>query len=296
MNLIQKKIIQLLRIQRDILYYFLGLIYFKFKKLDISVMSIDKTIIEAHKKSIIRFGDGEIALINGKSIVYQEYTDEIAIKLLEVLTEKTPNLLICVPDIFGKMKKYKFRDRYFHIKLLYYFRKFFIKYLNKNIYGNTFMSRPYMIFKDKSNSVVIFNKLKELWDDKEIVIVEGMKSKSGIGNNLFDNARKIERLICPSENAFSEYKEIVKEIIKMDSNKLYLFALGPTSKIVISEISKLSYHAIDIGHLDSEYEWSLRNSKNKVYIEGKHTAEFKDNPSIEDSIDSKYIQQIIKYI
>jgi glycosyltransferase family protein len=289
-------IIKKMRAVKGFIYYLLGLLYFKIKKLNVKILSIEDTISNAKYRSVIRFGDGEIALINGKNIVYQESSQELSDSLLNIINDRDGDVLICLPDIFENIERYNFKDRYFHIKLLFYYRKFFHKFVNGNSYGNTFMSRPYMIFKDKSRSSEYFNELKGLWDNKEIVIVEGHKSRSGVGNTLFDNAKKIERIICPSENAYNKYQDIIDVITKMDPSKLYLFALGPTAKIVIYQIAKHGFHAIDIGHLDSEYEWSLRSAKNKIKIDGKHTAEFKDEAIGEELKDPTYINQIIKYV
>lgn len=289
-------IIQLLRSIKNILYYILGIFYYKINKINVNILSIDETIKLAKDKSVVRFGDGEIALINGIDIVYQTHNVDLSKKLMAILNQKEPNILVCLPDIFGNMDPYNFKDRYFHIKFLFYYRKFFFQNVDGNKYGNTFMSRPYIIFKNKKNSIDWFSKLMEVWDDKEIVIVEGSKSKTGVGNTLFKNAKLVERVLCPSKNAFDKYNEITNELLKMERNKLYLFALGPTAKIIIYELTKHGYHAIDIGHLDSEYEWSIRGAKSKIRIEGKHTAEFKDDYIEQGIEDEEYNRQIVYHI
>ena len=50
------------------------------------------------------------------------------------------------------------------------------------------------------NSMI--KKLKTLWSGRDVVIIEGEKSRLGIGNNLFDNMKSIQRIICPVINAF----------------------------------------------------------------------------------------------
>lgn len=35
-----------------------------------------------------------------------------------------------------------------------------------------------------------------------------MNSRSGVGNDLFDDANSVERIICPSKNAYSKIDEI----------------------------------------------------------------------------------------
>ena len=63
-------------------------------------------------------------------------------------------------------------------------------------------------------------KLKRIWEHKDIVIVEGDKSRIGVGNDLFNNSKSIKRIICPSENAFNAYNKILKTVLKVNKKKL----------------------------------------------------------------------------
>ena len=56
-----------------------------------------------------------------------------------------------------------------------------------------------------------------IWNDKEIVIIEGDKSRLGIGNDLFNNSKLIERVICPTRNAFNSYSKILNISILKDN-------------------------------------------------------------------------------
>lgn len=47
-----------------------------------------------------------------------------------------------------------------------------------------FFSRPYMDLVDKSVSGKYFQRIKEFYEDKDILIVEGSYSQSGVGNDL----------------------------------------------------------------------------------------------------------------
>ena len=134
-------------------------------------------------------------------------------------------------------------------------------------------------------------------DKKDVLTTEDEKSRIGIGNDLFDNMKSISRIICPSVNAFKIYNKILNEILKIDKNKLILIALGPTATILAYDLYKNGYHAIDIGHVDIEYEWYLRNSTSKIKIEGKFVNEVKEgNMRIKKIKDKKYYNQIIKKI
>ena len=81
-----------------------------------------------------------------------------------------------------------------------------------------------MIYKIKSNIPKYITKLKKIWNLKNILIIEGEKSKIGIGNNLFDNVKSIKRIIYPSINAFKVYDKIIKEVIKVDKKRLIIIS------------------------------------------------------------------------
>ncbi len=54
------------------------------------------------------------------------------------------------------------------------------------------------------------------------------------------------------------------------------------------------YWAIDIGHIDIEYEWFLRKTSDKIKIEGKYVNEVLGGKSnIADCNDEEYKSQII---
>ena len=189
-------------------------------------------------------------------------------------------------------------------------KKYWIKYLNLNRgkiykildknkeYYDTQVTRLYIDLKDKEKVRNRFEKIKLLWKDRKIVIVEGEKSRLGVGNDLFDSAISIERIICPSVNAYLMYEEIFKEITKQDKSKLILIALGPTATVLAYDLSKAGYQAIDIGHLDIEYNWYLSGATKKEAVAGKYVNEVGGAPQIEieEDILTKYNSEIIEYI
>lgn len=263
-----------------------------------NIMSIEESIkyIEDNKCSLSRFGDGEMKLICGKSIFFQPYSDELSKKLKAVLNsnEKYNNYKIGIPDVFNSLKKYEHKHAKYWNENLYLYRKDWYNNLKHDeIYINAFISRCYMIFKDKRNSEKYFNLIKRIWNNKNIVIIEGEESRLGIGNDLFNNVNSIKRILVPKNNAFSVYDRIFKEAIKINKNDLILLALGPTATVLAYDLSKLGYQAIDIGHIDIEYEWFLQGAKEKVAIENKYVGEAKGGQVVGISQDKKYLEQII---
>ena len=63
------------------------------------------------------------------------------------------------------------------------------------------------------------------------------------------------------------------------------------------DLYKAGYIAIDIGHVDIEYEWFLRKATEKIRIENKYVTEVKNGRSnIIDIKDEKYYKEIIAKI
>ena len=104
-------------------------------------------------------------------------------------------------------------------------------------------------------------------------------------------------IICPSENAFEIYDKIYNEALKIDKNKLVLLALGPTATVLAYDLFKAGYQAIDIGHVDIEYEWFLRKATKKIKIESKYVTEVKEGrENIQEVKDEKYKNEIVARI
>ena len=140
-------------------------------------------------------------------------------------------------------------------------------------------------------------KLRKIWEGQEIVIIEGKYSRLGIGNELFDNVKSIERIICPAENAFEVYNKIFEEALKVSKSKMIILALGPTATVLAFDLYKEGYRAIDIGHVDIEYEWFLRKATKKINIDTKYVTEVVGGENnIQDIDDKKYEKQIIAKI
>ena len=267
---------------------------------DISVMTIDETLDEllATEKSLIRFGDGEFNLMTGNSIAYQEYQEDLAQEMREILlhADKQDNVLICLPEIFEVFKGNFLQNKdseHFWKQEMDYHGRFFKEICQAKEYGSTWISRFYIDNKDKSRATIQFEKIKALFADKDILIVEGATTRSGVGNDLFDDVKSIKRIICPSHHAFSKVDAIQQAILDHAQGRLILLMLGPTAKILSYRLSRLGYRALDLGHIDPEYEWMKMGAETKVQLKHKHTAEFNFDQGIEFIEDEDYNSQIV---
>jgi len=262
----------------------------------ISVLSIDQSLDYLLEKgaSVVRFGDGEMDLIAGRGIPYQEYDPELSARLREMMAmESNERLMICLSDVFRGLERYSIDAQNFWKVHLYYHLPDYVEICRAPWYGSTFISRPYIDLEDKTPSEGYFAKLKQLWQDKDLLIVEGLTSRSGVGNDLFDGARSIKRIICPSRNAYSKLEVIKQAVREHADNRLILTMLGPTAKVLVYDLVQEGYRALDIGHIDSEYEWFQMGAMHKIKLSHKHTAEHNFDQDIEFRDDQAYDSQIV---
>ena len=267
------------------------------KQLDpIQVKGIDETLdyIIENKSSLVRFGDGEINMLAGHSIPYQDYDEELVSIMSDIIgQESREELVVCLPDAFTDRFRFTSWAIPFWKDHMDHYMDFYRELCSDSWYGSTFVSRPYIDFEDKSQAKAQFEKLKSIWKNRDLLIVEGATSRSGVGNDLFDEANSIKRIICPSHSAFSRVHEIEQEIEKHVAGRLILCMLGPTAKVLAYHLSQKGYQVLDIGHIDSEYEWMKMGAKTKVKFAHKHTAEYNFDQDIEFIEDEMYNNQIV---
>ena len=272
---------------------------YEYGKNNIVILPADKllNIIIEEGKSLARFGDGEFELIFGcERPWFQLPNKRLAERLKEVLQSEREDMLIAVADNFGRLDKYTdeaamgIREYLSNGK-----REKLIKLLgNDRTYYDAYVSRPYLMYKDKSYASTIFRLYKKLWKDRNVLLVEGKAMKSGAGNDLFDNVRSIRRIICPAQNAFDVYEEICIAIENnYNEGDLILIGLGPTATILAYDICIKGMQAIDLGQLDNEYEWFKRGTLIRCNIEGKGVPELSRSTIIEGIFDKEISEQII---
>ena len=254
---------------------------------EIKKYSPDQTmeILVNTDKSICRFGDGELKIIydSNYNIGFQKNNIELQNKLKSILTERpNDNVLVSIvyldqPNVMIDEKK---RNSLLEI----------VKLKNSDyIFGAANITR----------NIKYIPEFKKIWNDKDILIIEGEYTRSGVGNDLFDNTKSIKRLICPATNAFKKYDDIYDYVIKnVNKSNLLLCSLGPTATILSYDLSQLGYRILDIGHLDILYEWR-KIGPDKYIIKGKYVNEVNGGNNIKEigeCIDENYKSQIIKKI
>lgn len=286
-------------------------IYVKNERSEFKVLSLLKTIerIRDDELSAVRFGDGEMSAIYDENLGFQNKDINLSRRLREILQSNYPKLLVCIPGIWGNINHFSKRSFWFTLHHLFKYGYRWKEILNKEqVYGDAFITRPYLNFKNdlegKKRAGEIFSAMRTLWEGKKVLLIEGTGSRLGVGNDLFDNVESIKRLLCPSENAYASYDKIKKEtvyILEKDvasvtsKDSLVLLSLGPTAKVLAYDLFLLGYRAIDIGHIDMEYEMYIRNSDTIVKVDHKYFNEINERDP-EECLDKEYISQIIAKI
>ena len=304
------------------IYIFIGLIfsiliiilsyffqYFKLKYTvedlfkGIKIFSAEDTLDEIinNNRSISRFGDGELNLLFGNGNLFQQYNKYLCKRMKLILKSSEVGLLIGIniPYKNNQLDRYKDKVKKYYIDFINNNKFQIYRLLNKNKqYYSSEITRFYIDFKDKTGVPNYIQKFKKIWNKRDIIIIEGEKSRLGIGNDLFKNCKSIKRILCPSQNAFTVYNKIINKVVnEIGKNNLILIALGPTATVLAFDLFKYGFQVIDIGHIDIEYEWFLKNATEKTQIENKYVAEvYGEKYKFTKVKDKKYYKQIFAEI
>jgi glycosyltransferase family protein len=248
--------------------------------------------------SIVRFGDGEfLYMIDKIDLPFQEYDKELADQMKEILRSTNKSLLVGLPSGYHSLDNLNREGvEFWKAQIAWIYPRLYPLLDSGKTYGNASMTRLYYEVIDKEQSKVHFQLVKTLWKDRHVLIVEGEKTRFGVGNDLLANAKDVQRILAPPHHAYRIIVPLLELVFKQNKNKLVLIALGPAAKVLTYRLSLAGFQAIDIGNLDIEYEWFLRGATEKVKIPGKYTSEAVGGRIVEDINDDLYYSQVIATI
>lgn len=264
------------------------------------ILSVEKTLelIINNDFSISRYGDGELNIMNGGSIGFCHQNHTLCHHLQDVFQIPINKHLVCIPPMILSLKGLMPRPKAYWKNLLAAEYPLWYKFIKpKHLYGNAFVSRFYMDFQNVEKAKRIIDLWRRVWNQKECIIVEGSNTRMGMGNDLFNNAKKISRILCPPVDSYTRYPEIIASIKQHYSGQLILIALGPVATVLAYDLCKIGVQALDIGHLDIEYEWFLRRATQKINISTKAVNECQNGGlNVSNEVTDSYLSQIIDEI
>ena len=251
--------------------------------------------------SLARFGDGEFSIMHDGNIHFQKSSQLLAQRLREVITSNVQGLLIGLPDCFGSLDSYHPQTADFWRKWMARKRTKIYSYIDMNrVYYSAFFTRVYMPYNKTDehyrNCEEYFMKIKQIFTRRDVVICEGEGTRFGVLNDLLEGSKSISRILCPARSAFEKYAEILSAFNGIEKDRLILIALGPTATVLVHDLCKEGFQAIDVGHLDIEYEWFLRRDEEGRPIEFKYVDGSDAGRRVHRIENTEYQDQVIKTI
>lgn len=204
----------------------------------------------AQGKSLARFGDGEITLMDGDDIDFQAADPELARELEVILNNQDENLKVCLPTMLKACNDYEVN---WWLKFWYVRWKDLQPKLNtERAYGHSMVTRPdYFIMYPEQAAL----SWKAIWNQREIMLITGEGSRLNLEHALFDNARSRQVIYSKAVNAYADVPRLLSEVRQSAApGSLVLIALGPTGTVLAKRLSDLGYQALDIGHITSSYD------------------------------------------
>lgn len=223
---------------------------------ELQIRNIEQSLqyIEQNKVSFYRYGDGEIALMMGEGIPFQQADERLQKRLIELLTVKETGVEVAIPYYYFNYEQGLIDIVEQFAYAMKYQRKFLVKHCRKDyVYLDTSISQIYQSYEqyDFDN---YFERVQKLFEGRRVTLICGKGIFKSIEYNLLDKCIEVEYIEAPSKNAFAEYDDILKKARTIPKDHLVCIVLGPTAKPLSYDLHKEGYQAWDIGHFIKDYD------------------------------------------
>lgn len=218
------------------------------------------TLLEAHKNSFLRYGDGEIAIMMGSSIPFQEYNKELSKRLRHILNQSGENIKIGIPYYY--INPLDTLNRYVEnfVGTLSSQRRFLLKSCRRGTaYIDTCITQMYQTY-EEYNFEAHYSRMQALLSNRDITLICGEGIFEKLEHRAFDVCMSVEWLYAAETNAYSNYGRLLKKALMTDKNRLVCIVLGPTAKVLAYDLHKAGYQAWDMGHYFKDFDAYMRNA------------------------------------
>lgn len=214
--------------------------------------SVQETMRELQnsERSLVRYGEGELRLIEGEGLFFQKPSKELSARLAEILHSDDERVMLAVPgELWYSCSEMPEREWNWWFTRRSMFRLIAEAHLREGKrYYETAITYP-------SYGMDFYEEWRRVWQDKDIAVICGKKVFSALENNIFDNARSVEYLHVPTKHAFSSYAEIYRRACGIAPHKLILVIAGPTATVLAYDLAvKAGRRCLDVGHLAKSYD------------------------------------------
>ncbi len=207
-------------------------------------------------KSFTRFGDGEIQIIEGHDQPFQKYDPVLARKMADILKSDRTDLYVGLNHAYFESPwNYTERNRRFYRIHSTHFRRFFTNICSANRqYLDAACFGAYFRYSDEFDFEGHYARIRNLFRDKDIVIICGDGIMDKLEYDVFDLAASKQFIYGPRINAFDEYDRILAEVReKVKPDQLICLILGMTATAMAADLTDMGYVAWDIGHIAKDY-------------------------------------------
>lgn len=228
----------------------------------LQIMSAKQTLEYLNKNivSFCRFGDGEIALMKGESISFQQYSPELARRLREILSTEEKGLLVGINYFYLNPVAGVNQFTLNFLNTLGKQRDFLVQNCNKQmIYMDAAITQMYQNY-EKYDFEQHFRLFQNLFINKDITLICGQNILKNIQYNALSVCNSVEYVYAPSKDAFSQYNEILEKALQIDEKRIICVILGPTAKVLIYDLFKAGRIAWDIGHFLKDYDSYMKKT------------------------------------
>ncbi len=218
-------------------------------------------LLEENPKSLARIGDGEVDIMDGRSIPFQKYDPVLAEKMRSVLRTKRDDLYVALDNYFHapSLNSPEFNRR-FHRNHITQLRRFIMKEANRDIlYLSTHCLLTYIDAYDPETCEKLMLREKKLFEGRKIALVAGKGILSKLDYDVFDLAAEKITIEAPSKNAFQEYQSLLDKITStVGKDYMICIILGPTATVMASDLTDMGYLAWDVGHIAKDYDLYMK--------------------------------------
>ena len=226
----------------------------------LSILNTEETLtlMEKERISFLRYGDGEIAIMQGGSIPFQEYDPKLAKRLRKLLRTNTDGLRIGIPYYYMHPVKQLNDFTAQFAGALAAQRRFLCKNCSRDmVYVDTCITQVYQTY-EKYDFKGYYRRMQKLLSGRQVTIVCGEGVFDRLEHRAYDVCKSVEFVTAPSMNAFADYDRLLREVLKTSRKRLVCIVLGPTAKVLACDLHKKGYQAWDMGHYFKDYDAYMR--------------------------------------
>lgn len=196
-------------------------------------------------RSFLRFGDGEIHIMNGGSLPSQIYDKKLSLAMRKMTKEYASNspYIIGLPRFVNTtnddLKKQGMFYGWLPAKVMYT-----ILFPKNVVYGDA-----HCFYRDG----FFIQYLEPYLLDKHIIIASNENNIASLKNNKKIPFKKMSFVVTPKKDSYASYESICQKLdealldVKEGDKPVIIIAAGPTSKQIVYTFSKKGITTFDIG-------------------------------------------------